>query len=135
MPDKTFVIQRVVPFLFYADIPAALEFLDKAFGLPTMAAHRDESGAIVHAQAGAGDAIVAIGPSRPPIGLVSPREMNDARHAGIWVHVDDVDAHYSRAKAAGAECQQPPEDHGYGREYGARDTEGNHWWFVTLADS
>jgi uncharacterized glyoxalase superfamily protein PhnB len=135
MTTRVATIQRVVPYLFYADIDAALDFLDRAFGLPTREAYRNDSGTIEHAQAGEGDAIIAMGPSRVESGLVSPREMAAARHAGIWVHVDDVDAHYERAKAAGAEVEKPPEDRGYGREYGARDTEGNHWWFCQLAES
>ena len=46
--------------------------------------------------------------------------------------VDDVDAHYRRAKAAGAEIMYEPRDTYYGsREYGARDFEGNAWSFGT----
>jgi uncharacterized glyoxalase superfamily protein PhnB len=46
--------------------------------------------------------------------------------------VDDVDAHYHRAKHAGAAIDSPPTDQPCGqREYSARDPEGNLWYFAT----
>jgi uncharacterized glyoxalase superfamily protein PhnB len=46
--------------------------------------------------------------------------------------LSDVDAHYERAKAAGAEIVMEPTDQDYGsRDYAARDTEGNVWCFGT----
>jgi uncharacterized glyoxalase superfamily protein PhnB len=50
--------------------------------------------------------------------------------------VDEVDAHFARAKAAGAEIIREPEDQDYGgRDYSARDPEGNVWSFGTYAPS
>jgi uncharacterized glyoxalase superfamily protein PhnB len=47
------------------------------------------------------------------------------------VLVDDVDAHYERAEAAGAEVLEEPTDQDYGdRRYTARDLEGHHWYFA-----
>jgi uncharacterized glyoxalase superfamily protein PhnB len=49
---------------------------------------------------------------------------------GMYVRVPDVDAHYQRAKAAGAEVQGEPTNQEYGdRIYGALDLEGHQWWF------
>jgi uncharacterized glyoxalase superfamily protein PhnB len=46
--------------------------------------------------------------------------------------VRDVDAHYARAKGAGAEIVRPLDDTPYGsREYAARDPEGQVWSFGT----
>jgi uncharacterized glyoxalase superfamily protein PhnB len=49
------------------------------------------------------------------------------------VAVDDVDAHYRRAKAAGAEVLNEPHDAlgGTQRGYSARELEGNLWSFGT----
>jgi uncharacterized glyoxalase superfamily protein PhnB len=45
---------------------------------------------------------------------------------------DDLDAHYTRARAAGADIVRPLAHTGYGtREYGARDLEGHYWYFGT----
>jgi len=52
--------------------------------------------------------------------------------SGLVVHVADVDAHYERARAAGATIDSEPRNQEYGqREYGARDREGHRWWFAT----
>jgi uncharacterized glyoxalase superfamily protein PhnB len=51
---------------------------------------------------------------------------------GIYVAVEDADAHYEQAKAAGAEIVREIGDTDYGsREYTARDPEGNVWSFGT----
>ena len=51
---------------------------------------------------------------------------------GIYVYVADVDAHYRRAKAAGAEIVRELQDTSYGsREYAVRDPEGFLWSFGT----
>ena len=47
------------------------------------------------------------------------------------VIVDDVDAHYARAVAAGAEILAEPTDMEYGeREYTALDLDGHRWTFA-----
>ncbi len=64
-------------------------------------------------------------------GHASPRDL-PARHALIVCYVDDVDAHYARAKAAGAKILAEPEDQFYGdRIYRAEDPEGHQWSFHT----
>ena len=51
---------------------------------------------------------------------------------GINIVVADPDAHYERARAAGAEIVRELTDEDYGsREYSARDLEGNLWSFGT----
>lgn len=58
-------------------------------------------------------------------GLASPRSQ-DAACGGLAVSVDGVDAHYERARAAGAHIDNPRVDQPYGRrEYGVRDPEGH----------
>jgi len=49
---------------------------------------------------------------------------------GHLVEVDDLDAHYERARAAGATIIREPEDPGIGRRiYTAEDPEGHRWMF------
>ena len=50
---------------------------------------------------------------------------------GVFLHLDDVDAHYSAAKAAGAEIVHPPKDVPYGRAYWAVDPAGHPWFFTS----
>jgi uncharacterized glyoxalase superfamily protein PhnB len=48
----------------------------------------------------------------------------------LFVNVDDVEAHYARARAAGAEIVTELEDKPYGRTYAAKDPEGHQWHFA-----
>ncbi len=53
---------------------------------------------------------------------------------GIYVRVDDVDAHHDRAKAAGAEIVLDPEDTEWGaRQYRTLDLDGYEWTFGSYA--
>ena len=49
---------------------------------------------------------------------------------GIQVEVEDVDAHFERAKAAGAVILSEPRDNPAGRLYRAEDPEGHRWMFI-----
>jgi uncharacterized glyoxalase superfamily protein PhnB/uncharacterized protein YndB with AHSA1/START domain len=46
-----------------------------------------------------------------------------------WIYVDDLDAHFARARAAGAAIVEPIRQHGY-RAYQAEDLEGHRWTFA-----
>jgi uncharacterized glyoxalase superfamily protein PhnB len=62
------------------------------------------------------------------LGFVSPIHL-DGVHSQIHVRVDDVDAHYQRAKAAGATIATAPKDQYGMRSYRAMDPEGQRWIF------
>ena len=48
----------------------------------------------------------------------------------LTVFVDDVDAHHTHAKAAGAKILEDPHETEYGEyQYGAEDLDGHHWLF------
>ena len=52
-----------------------------------------------------------------------------SRH-GVLVRVTDIDAHFARARAAGAEILSPPTTYPFGeRQYSARDPGGHRWTF------
>lgn len=50
--------------------------------------------------------------------------------AGLFVYVDDADARYQKALAAGARSVMPPADMPYGRSCGVTDPQGNTWWIT-----
>jgi uncharacterized glyoxalase superfamily protein PhnB len=63
----------------------------------------------------------------------TPRELNAVSQLN-YVALDDTDAHYERAKAAGAEILVDLHSTEYGsRDYTARDLEGNVWCFGTYS--
>jgi uncharacterized glyoxalase superfamily protein PhnB len=48
----------------------------------------------------------------------------------LTIFVDDVDAHYVRAKAAGTKILEEPHETEYGEyQYAAEDLDGHHWLF------
>jgi uncharacterized glyoxalase superfamily protein PhnB len=122
--------ERIIPVLTYRDIAAAHDFLVKAFGFDSGGVDRNADGQAVHGEVRAGDAPIWLHRATTEHQLDSP-QASDVAHSGLFVYVDDVDAHYERARAAGARIDSQPVDQPYGqREYGARDPEGHRWWFA-----
>jgi uncharacterized glyoxalase superfamily protein PhnB len=119
----------VIPVLIYEDIEAAHDYLVRVFGFTGDGVERTPDGMVVHGEVRLGDARIWL--HRATGTLASPQTLTQL-NGGLVVHVDDVDAHFAHAKAAGAVIDREPEDQSYGqREYGARDLEGHHWWFAT----
>ena len=125
---------RIFPFLRYEDAPAAFEWLARAFGFEKQMLVPGSDGTIAHAQLRYGRSLIMIGSTRDDfMNLKSPAAVGGATQ-GIYVLVDDVNAHHDRAKVAGAEIIMELEDTDYGsREYMARDLEGHLWSFGTYA--
>ena len=132
--------QRIVPFIGYEDAATAIEWLEQAFGFrEDRDARHEEGGTVTHAELELEGARVYVS---TPAGYASPRtlraESDAARRSydnpwvidGHFVQVDDVDAHYERARAAGAAILREPEEPGIGfRIYTAEDPEGHRWMF------
>src|SRR5262245_24352369 len=126
---------NIYPYLRYADAEAAVRFLKDAFGFEEHEVFRGPDGCIVHAQLRVGSGMIMLGAAKKddPTGIKTPRELNGTT-MGIYVSVEDVDAHYAQAKKAGAKIALELRDMEYGsREYTARDPEGHDWSFGTYA--
>jgi PhnB protein len=126
--------------LAYHDAAAALEWLGKAFGFRERARIAMPDGSIGHAEMEVGDDGLIM------LAEPSPDYQGPARHAetceaasrwlavpyvidGVHVYVEDVDAHFTRARESGATILSEPADTGYGRSYRAADLEGHRWMF------
>ncbi len=133
-------MNALIPCLQYEDAPAAIDFLCRTFGFARQAVHADpENPKIIHhAQltlgTGPRPAMVMLGSARSgnPFGLRTPQQAGCITML-VYATVDDADAHYARAKAAGAHIVREVRDNeGYpGRSYTARDPEGHVWDFGT----
>ena len=121
----------VVPYLYYADATAALDFLVAAFGFTEHSALRDDDGTVWNAQLRVGRGLVMIGPGMAEFGTAAI-EVPGPATCRIHVLVDDVDAHCARSRAAGATIRDDPMDHGGVRIYLAVDP-GHHEWIFTQA--
>jgi uncharacterized glyoxalase superfamily protein PhnB len=121
-------MQTIFPLLRYDDARAAIRWLCDAFGF-TVKFSVPESGPFVrHAQLCLGTNIIMVGSSRDD-GIKSPKILGAATQA-ICVYVPDVDAHYAKARAAGAVVVARPTDTDFGaREYHVRDLEEHPWTF------
>lgn len=119
----------MIPVLVYADIEAAHDFLVTAFGFTSGGLHRDDDGNVVHGEVRIGGSPVWLHRVTPEHQMASPEQAGEV-HGGLEVIVPDVDAHFERARAAGAQILRPVADQPYGlREYGARDPQNHRWWF------
>jgi PhnB protein len=127
--------QRIIPGLAYADAPAAIDFLCRAFGFEERFRYPMPDGRIGHAEVTYQGQVVMLASSYPEMGFMSPMTL-PALHAQIWCRVDDVDAHHAHALAMGATIATEPKDqHGH-RMYRALDLEGHRWTFaMPLADA
>jgi uncharacterized glyoxalase superfamily protein PhnB len=124
-------VGRIAPYLLYEDAAAAIDFLKDAFGFEE-AMRMDDEGVVNHAELRLGDDSIMLG--YPGDDYRSPKKA-DHRSGLVHVYVDDVDAHFERAKAAGAEILMEPTDQEYGdRRYDALDLEGQFWSFSTPLD-
>lgn len=123
----------VIAAMKYRDAAAAIDWLVGAFGFEKHLVVPGEGGAIAHAELVFGDGMVMLGSSREGDydRLLAPlAETGGKPTLGLYVVVDDVDAHYARAKAAGAEILIDIKDEDYGgRDYTCRDPEGYVWTF------
>lgn len=123
--------QRIFPYLYVDDPAAYLAFLSKAFGFETRMHHVEpDDPDHQHAETALGDTVVMIGKAAKKWGTTSPKALRGL-HTGIFVYVDDADAHCRRARAAGATIEAEPEDKHWGdRMYQVRDPEGHQWYFA-----
>jgi uncharacterized glyoxalase superfamily protein PhnB len=113
--------QTVFPCITFRDAKASFDWLERALGAERLAVHEDGDGRVVHAEIRIGDSLIMGGDERAgtratPIGV-----------SVVYVVVDDADAAYERAKAAGAEVTEPV-DQDYGsRDITVTDPDGNRW--------
>lgn len=119
----------VTPYLLYEDVDAALAWLAEAFGFEERLRFADDDGIVNHAEVVVpGGGLVMLGHPGPE--YRNPRN-SGAGSALVHVAVEDVDTHFARARAAGAEVLQEPADQAYGdRRYDTLDPEGHLWSFA-----
>ena len=122
---------QIIPYLFYRDVGAALDFLSRAFGFKEEMRHATPSGGM-HGEASFQGQLVMLGQGGGEHSLTTPKAAGGAT-MGVFIYLDDVDRHYEVAKAAGAEIVHAPKDAPYGRNYWANDPEGHPWFFTKPA--
>jgi predicted enzyme related to lactoylglutathione lyase len=114
----------ILPHVHYQDLAEAIAWLTKAFGFAEHYHYGDPlSGAQIHF----GNAWIMLKQASPD--CQSPAQLGYGTQS-LSVFVDDVDAHFQRAKAAGAKILEEPHETVYGEfQYAAEDLDGHHWLF------
>ncbi|HEY4960438.1 MAG TPA: VOC family protein [Terriglobales bacterium] len=114
----------LLPHIVYRDVASAIAWLTAAFGFVE---HYRCGDPVDGAQMHLGDAWILLASARP--GRASPVNAGHCTQS-LTIFVDDVDAHYRRAKAAGARIVEELNETGYGElQYGVEDLDGHHWLF------
>ncbi|MET8052596.1 VOC family protein [Streptosporangium sp. NPDC005286] len=112
-------MRTVYPLVRYHDPAKAVDWLVQAFGFEVHELVTADDGGVGHGELIVGTGMIMTGRGEPG-------------GPGIYIAVDDPDAHHDRAVAAGAEVASGLADKDYGsRDYACKDPEGNLWYFGT----
>ena len=123
---------NICPVLRYENAPAAIDFLMTAFGFERGSDHRTPDGRVAHADLRFGASVVGVSSK----GVSAEGSPWAQVSQGLYIVVEDPDAVYARAQAAGADVASPIADQSYGsRDFTLRDPEGHLWGFGTYAMS
>lgn len=113
----------ITPYLVVEGAAGLVEFLKQAFGAKETERIERPDGSVMHAQVRIGDSMLMMG---EPMGGGQPMP------CALYLYVEDTDAVYRRALAAGAISVSEPADQFYGdRNAGVKDPGGNLWWIAT----
>ncbi|HEY9217294.1 MAG TPA: VOC family protein [Phenylobacterium sp.] len=114
----------------YRDPVAALKWLETAFGFDPRVVVTSPDGKIVHAELGYREGVIGVGDAWSP-DHAAPVDIGGKNTQSVHIQLqEDVDAHYSRAQAAGATIVRPLATQSYGdRTYVCKDLEGHVWSF------
>ncbi len=119
--------QTIFPCITFRDAKASFDWLERALGAERVAEHEDDEGRVVHAEIRIGESMIMAGDELAGAKATPPGV------SVVYVVVDDADAAYERARAAGAEVTEPV-DKDYGsRDITVTDPDGNRWSLGTYA--
>jgi PhnB protein len=120
---------RVSPYLCVSGGSAALDFYKSVFGATERMRMPAPDGRIGHAELQLGDSVIMLADEYPEMGIRSPRAIGGTP-VTISVYVEDVDAVFNRAVAAGAKTLRAVEDQFYGDRSGQFEDPFGHRWSV-----
>lgn len=120
--------RTVTPALIVKGAAEAIEFYKKAFRATEVRRH-EMGGHIGHAEIKIGDSLIMLSDEFPQMGAVGPRSIGGTP-VSLYLYVEDVDAVFRQAMAAGAKAVMPVEDMFWGDRYGLLEDPFGHRWSV-----
>jgi PhnB protein len=118
------------PYLTVHDGAGAVEWYVRAFGAREEFRVVGDDGLLGHAELTVGTARFMLSDEYPAMGVVSPRTLGGTGTA-IHLEVDDIDATYARAVAAGASGLREPGDQPHGARQGTLIDPYGHRWMLS----
>jgi PhnB protein len=118
------------PYLAIKGAAAAIDFYKRAFGATERLRMNTPDGGVGHAEIVIGDSGIMLADECPESGFQSPATLGGSSF-GLHLYVEDVDARFEQAVAAGATVLRPVQDQFYGDRLGALKDPYGHVWFVS----
>jgi PhnB protein len=121
----------IQPYLYLRGAAEAIDFYQRAFGATVRLRMARPDGRVGHAEMQLGDSVVMLTDEAPERGIYSPQHFGGSAMS-LMFYVEDCDAVYRKAIAAGAKNVREPADQFYGdRIGGVEDPFGFEWWIGT----
>jgi PhnB protein len=135
MPEKVKAIpdgfHTLTPHITVRDAKGAIEFYKKALGAQVLHVSYTPDGRVMHASLKIGDSVVMLNDAFPEWGG-APAPNSEVNGVTIHVYVENVDALFNQAVAAGSAVKMPLADQFWGDRYGTViDPYGFKWSLAT----
>ncbi len=121
--------RAITPYLTVKGAAKGIEFYKKAFGAVETMRWTGPDGRIGHAEIEISGTPVFLSDEHPEIDVVSPETLGGSA-VGLHLMVEDADATFSRALAAGAKEIRPVKDEEYGLRSGKLKDPFGHTWYI-----
>jgi PhnB protein len=121
----------VTPYLVVKGAARALDFYKKAFDAKELFRMDGPGGSIGHAEFQIGDSRIMVSDEMPEMGSRAPETVGGSP-VGLCLYIDNVDATFKQAVAAGAKVERELKDQFYGDRSGTVvDPFGHKWTLAT----
>ena len=117
------------PYLIIKGAASAIEFYKKAFGATELMRLAQPDGRIGHAEIKIGDSPIMLADEYPEMGYRSPQSLGGSP-VSILLYVENVDALFDQAVAAGGKVTRPVKDQFYGDRSGTLSDPFGHVWTI-----
>lgn len=119
----------VTPYLIVKDGMRAIDFYQQAFGAVELFKMPGPDGGLAHAEIKIGDSPIMLADEVPEMEIRGPQSLGGAG-VNILLYVEDVDARFEQAVAAGAKVVRPLADQFYGDRTGTLEDPFGHVWTI-----
>jgi PhnB protein len=119
----------VTPYLIIKGAAAAIDYYTHAFGAQEQVRMEGPGGRIGHAELRIGNSMIMLADEHAEMGYRSPSSLGTTS-VSLVLYVEDVDAVFARALAAGGKAQRPVADQFYGDRMGTLEDPFGHVWTI-----